>query len=146
MAEDTKKAQTMEEKKTDVSPKLSKLMDEIEKLSVLELAELVKALEDKFGVAAVAAAPVAMAGAPAGAGAGAPAEEKTSFTVVLKADGGKKIQVLKAVREIKPDLTLLDAKKLVESLPKDLITNVKKDEAEAAKKKLEAAGGQVELK
>ncbi|MBI4137042.1 50S ribosomal protein L7/L12 [Candidatus Roizmanbacteria bacterium] len=133
------------EKTANVSPKLSKLMDEIEKLSVLELAELVKALEDKFGVAAVAAAPVAAAGAPA-ATAGAPAEEKTSFTVVLKADGGKKIQVLKAVREIKSDLTLLDAKKLVESLPKDLLTNVKKDEAEGAKKKLEEAGAQVELK
>ncbi|KKR71048.1 MAG: 50S ribosomal protein L7/L12, large subunit ribosomal protein L7/L12 [Microgenomates group bacterium GW2011_GWC1_41_8] len=131
-------------KKTDVSSKLSKLMDEIEKLSVLELAELVKALEEKFGVATVAAAPVAMAGAPAAVGA--PIEEKTSFTVVLKADGGKKIQVLKAVREIKSDLTLLDAKKLVESLPKDLLTNVKKEEAEAVKKKLEEAGGQVELK
>jgi len=85
-----------------------------------------------------------MAGAPAAVGA--PIEEKTSFTVVLKADGGKKIQVLKAVREIKSDLTLLDAKKLVESLPKDLLTNVKKEEAEAVKKKLEEAGGQVELK
>ena len=145
MAEDTKKEQAAtEEKKTGVSSKLTKLMDEIEKLSVLELAELVKALEDKFGVAAVAAAPVAMGAAPAAGGA--PVEEKTSFTVVLKADGGKKIQVLKAVREIKPDLTLLDAKKLVESLPKDLLTNVKKEEAEAAKKKLEEAGGQVELK
>src|SRR3989344_5450785 len=100
MAEDTKKTQTTEEKKTDVSPKLSKLMDEIEKLSVLELAELVKALEDKFGVAA----PTLPGGIPtANVGTvAAPAEEKTSFIVVLKADGGKKIQVLKAVREIKP--------------------------------------------
>jgi len=80
------------------------------------------------------------------AAAAVPAEEKTSFTVVLKSDGGKKIQVLKAVRELIPTLTLIDAKKLVESLPKDLLTNVKKDQAEEAKKKLETAGGQVELK
>lgn len=137
MADETKKTEKQ-------SAKLTKLMDEIEKLSVLELAQLVAALEEKFGVSAVAAAPVAQA-APAGASA-VPVEEKTSFTVVLKNDGGKKIQVLKAVREIKSDLTLVDAKKFVESLPKELLTNVKKEEADAAKKKLEEAGAQVELK
>lgn len=131
-----------------ISDKLSKLMTEIEGLTVLELADLVKALEDKFGVTAVAAAPmVAAGGAPAAGGeAGAAAEEKTSFTVVLKGDGGKKIQVLKAVREILQDLTLLDAKKLVESLPKDILKDVKKEAAEEAKKKLTEAGGEVEIK
>lgn len=133
-----------DEKETKVSAKLEKLLKEIEGLTVLELADLVKALEDKFGVSAVAAAPVAAAGAPAG---DAPqAEEKTQFTVVLKGDGGKKIQVLKAVRELVQDLTLLDAKKLVESLPKDVLKDVKKKEAEEAKKKLTEAGGEVELK
>ena len=134
-----------DEKETKLSSKLQKLMEEVEKLTVLELSELVSAMEDKFGVTAVAAAPVAASGAPA-AGAGAPVEEKTSFNVVLKGDGGKKIQVLKAVREIKQELTLVDAKKFVESLPKELLTGVKKVEAEAAKKKLEEAGGEVELK
>lgn len=131
-----------------VSDKLSKLMTEIEGLTVLELADLVKALEDKFGVTAVVASPMAAAGgAPAAGGeAGAAAEEKTSFTVVLKGDGGKKIQVLKAVREILQDLTLLDAKKLVESLPKEILKDVKKEPAEEAKKKLTEAGGEVELK
>ena len=143
MAEKTEKEQK-DTNTTVVSPKLTKLMEEIEKLSVLELAEFVKALEEKFGVSAVAAAPVSAGTAPAGTNE--PAEEKTSFTVVLKSDGGKKIQVLKTVREIKQELTLVDAKKFVESLPKDLLTGVKKEEAEEAKKKLEAAGGEVELK
>ena len=133
-----------DEKETKLSSKLQKLMEEVEKLTVLELSELVSAMEDKFGVTAVAAAPVATAATPADAGA--PAEEKTSFNVVLKSDGGKKIQVLKAVREIKQELTLVDAKKFVESLPKELLTGVKKEEAEAAKKKLEEAGVEVELK
>ena len=124
--------------------KLDKLIKEIESLTALELADLVKALEEKFGVSAVAAAPVmaAAAGAPA---AGA-AEEQTTFNVVLKSDGGNKIQVLKVVREIVPTLSLLDAKKLVESLPKDVLTGVNKKDAEEAQKKLAATGAQVELK
>ncbi|MBI4130845.1 50S ribosomal protein L7/L12 [Candidatus Roizmanbacteria bacterium] len=140
-----------DEQKTDtkVSPKLEKMLKEIEGMTVLELADLVKALEVKFGVAAIAAAPPA-AGAATSSGAGdagaKPAEEQTVFNVTLKGDGGKKIQVLKVVRELVPTLTLLDAKKLVESLPKDVLTQVNKQTAEEAKKKLETAGGQVELK
>jgi large subunit ribosomal protein L7/L12 len=126
---------------------IEKLMTQIEKLTVIELADLVKALEDKFGVSAIAATPVATGSSQpdAGSSEGA-AEEKTSFTVVLKGDGGKKIQVLKAVRELVPDLTLLDAKKKVESLPLEVLKEVKKKEAEEAKAKLEAVGGEVELK
>lgn len=129
------------------SKKVEDLLKEIETLTVLELSDLVKALEEKFGVSAAPMAVAAGAAAPAANGqAAAPAEEKTSFNVVLKGDGGKKIQVLKVVRELVPTLTLIDAKKLVESLPKEVLTGVKKDAAEDAKKRLEAAGGQVELK
>ena len=132
-------------KETKVSANVEKLIKAIEELSVMELADLVKALEEKFGVSAIAAAPVAVA--PATAGAAAPAaEEKTTFTVVLKADGGKKIQVLKAVRELIPDLNLLDAKKLVESLPKELMKDIKKEAADEAQKKLTDAGAEVEIK
>lgn len=121
---------------------IKKLVEEIGTLSLMEVAELVKTLEDKFGVSA--AAPVMMAGA--GAAAAAPAEEKTEFTVVLKAAGDKKLEVIKAVRLIKPELGLGEAKAFVESAPKDVLVDVKKDVAEDAKKKLEAAGAQVELK
>ena len=132
-------------KETKVSANVEKLIKTIGELSVMELADLVKALEEKFGVSAIAAAPVAVA--PATAGAAAPAaEEKTTFTVVLKADGGKKIQVLKAVRELIPDLNLLDAKKLVESLPKELMKDIKKEAADEAQKKLTDAGAEVEIK
>src|SRR3989344_975371 len=132
-------------KETKVSANVEKLIKAIGELSVMELADLVKALEEKFGVSAIAAAPVAVA--PATAGAAAPAaEEKTTFTVVLKADGGKKIQVLKAVRELIPDLNLLDAKKLVESLPKELMKDIKKEAADEAQKKLTDAGAEVEIK
>lgn len=125
---------------------LGKIIEQIEKLSVLELAELVKALEDKFGVSAAAPVTVAAAGAaPAGAPA-APAEEQTSFDVVLADSGANKIGVIKAVREIKPDLGLKEAKDLVESTPKKLLEGVKKEAAQEAKKKLEEAGAQVELK
>lgn len=121
---------------------VKKLVEEIGTLSLTEVAELVKALEEKFGVSA--AAPVMMAGAaPAAA---APAEEKTEFTVVLKAAGDKKLEVIKAVRLIKPELGLGEAKTFVESAPKDVLVDVKKDAAEDAKKKLEAAGATVELK
>lgn len=127
---------------TKLSEKLNKIATEIETLTVVEMAELAKYLEEKFGVSAmpVAAAPVA-------GGTNAPAaEEKTSFTVVLTAAGDNKLGVIKAVREILPNLGLMDAKKLVESAPKDLLTDVKKPAAEEAKKKIETAGGKVELK
>ncbi|MBI2309309.1 50S ribosomal protein L7/L12 [Candidatus Collierbacteria bacterium] len=124
-----------------MTEKLQKIVDEIEKLTVLEVSELVKALEEKFGVSA---APMAMVAAPAAAAA--PVEEKTEFTVILKAAGANKIGVIKAVREIKPDLGLKEAKDLTEKGNAVLLENVKKDVAEEAKKKLEAAGATVELK
>lgn len=128
-----------------MTDKLQKIIDEIEKLTVLEVSELVKALEEKFGVSA---APMAVAAAvpTLGRDSGAPTEEKTEFTVVLKAAGANKIGVIKAVREIKPDLGLKEAKDLSEKGDAVLLENVKKDAAEEAKKKLEAAGASVELK
>jgi len=125
-----------------LSEKLVKIATEIEKLTVIEMADLAKYLEEKFGVSAQ---PVAVAAASAKA-PDAAAEEKTSFTVVLSAAGENKLGVIKAVREILPNLGLMDAKKLVESAPKDLLTDVKKDQAEEAKKKIESAGGKVEMK
>lgn len=118
------------------------ILEAISNMSVLELSELVKAIEDKFGVSA--AAPVAVAAAPA-AGAAAAAEEKTEFDVVLKEIGEKKIQVIKAVREI-TGLGLKDAKALVDGAPKEVKTGVAKAEAQEMKKKLEDAGATVELK
>ena len=118
------------------------ILEAISNMSVLELSELVKAIEDKFGVSA--AAPVAVAAAPA-AGAAAAAEEKTEFDVILKEIGDKKIQVIKAVREI-TGLGLKDAKALVDGAPKEVKTGVAKAEAEEMKKKLEEAGATVELK
>lgn len=125
-----------------LNEKLQKIATEIEALTVVEMADLAKYLEEKFGVSAM---PVAAA-APASGAPAAAAEEKTTFTVVLSASGDNKLGVIKAVREILPNLGLMDAKKLVESAPKDLLTEVKKDQAEEAKKKIEAAGGKVELK
>lgn len=119
------------------------IVDAVEKLSLLEVSELVKALEEKFGVSA--AAPMMMGAMPSAAAA-APAEEKTEFTVMLATAGANKIGVIKAVREIKPELGLAEAKTFVESAPKALIENVKKEVADEAKKKLEAAGATVELK
>jgi large subunit ribosomal protein L7/L12 len=121
-----------------VSGKLAKIIEEIEKLSVVELADLVKALEDKFGVAAapVAAAPAAgPAGAPAGEEKAAP--EQTTFNVILAKAGENKINVIKTVREVNQSLGLKDAKDLVEAAPKEVISGVKKEDAEEAKKKLE---------
>ena len=130
-----------EEKK--VSAKIEKIIDSVAELSVLELSELVKALEEKFDVKAVAAAPIAAAPA---AGAAAPAaEEKTEFDVVITSAGANKIAVIKAVREFKPELGLKEAKDMVDACPADLGT-MKKDAANDAKAKLEAAGAQVELK
>lgn len=119
----------------------------IEGMTVLELSELVKALEQKFGV--TAAAPVAAAAAPAAgaaAAAAAPVEEQTEFTVVLKDVGAKKIEVIKAVREINSALGLKEAKDLVEAAPKAIKEGVNKAEAAALKAKLEAAGATVEVK
>ena len=126
-----------------MSDKLTKLVDQVSELSVLEVAELVKALEEKFGVSA---APVAMAAAPQSASGGAPAEEKTEFDVVVTDAGANKIAVIKAVREIKTDLGLVEAKNLVEKAPATILEGAKKEDAEAAKVKLEAAGAKVELK
>lgn len=128
---------------TKLGVKLEKIAKEIEGLTVVEMADLSKYLEEKFGVTAASAAQVAPEAAAAGA---APAEEKTTFTVVLTAAGDNKLGVIKAVREILPNLGLMDAKKLVESAPKELLHDVKKEPAQEAKKKVEAAGGKVELK
>lgn len=120
------------------------LIEAIESMTVLELSELVSALEDKFGVSA--AAPVAVAAGPAAGGdAGAAAEEKTEFDVVLASTGDKKIQVIKAVREI-TGLGLKEAKALVDGAPGNVKEGVSKDEAEEMKGKLEEAGATVELK
>ncbi len=126
--------------------KFEKLIEQIEKLTVLELSELVKELEEKFGVSA--AAPMMMAGAmPAAGGAAEEAgEEKTSFTVVLTDGGANKINAIKAVREVRQDLGLKEAKDLVDGAPKEVLTNVKKEEADAAVEKLKAAGASVEVK
>ncbi|PIU44843.1 MAG: 50S ribosomal protein L7/L12 [Ignavibacteriales bacterium CG07_land_8_20_14_0_80_59_12] len=122
---------------------VQELVEKIEKLTLLEGSELKKALEDRFGV--TAAAPVVV-GAVAGAGAAAPAaEEKTEFTVVLRAAGAQKINVIKAVREI-TGLGLKEAKDLVDGAPKPVKESIPKDEAESLKKKLEEAGAEVELK
>jgi large subunit ribosomal protein L7/L12 len=134
--------QTEEQTKTEVPAKFKDLVKNIEEMSVLELSELVKVLEDKFGVSA--AAPVAMA-AMAAPAAGADAPAKTSFTVELAAAGVQKIAVIKVVREI-TGKGLKEAKDLVEKAPAVLKENVKKDEAEEIKKKLEEAGAKVELK
>lgn len=128
---------------TKLAANLQKLVDEIEKLSVLEVADLVKALEDKFGVSA--SAPV-MAVASGAAPAAEAVEEKDSFDVVLASGGANKIAVIKAVRELNQTLGLKEAKDLVEAAPKTVLEGAKKEDAEAAKKKLEEAGATVELK
>jgi len=119
------------------------LIEAIETMTVLELSELVTALEDKFGVSA--AAPVAVAAGPAAAGGEAAAEEQTEFNVVLTSVGDKKIQVIKAVREI-TGLGLKEAKAVVDGAPGNVKEGVSKDEAEEIKGKLEAAGASAELK
>ena len=123
---------------------IEKIVEELSGLTVLEAADLVKALEDKWGVSA--AAPVAVAAAGGGGGDEAPAEEKTEFDVILTSDGGKKIQVIKAVREVKSGLGLAEAKGLVEGAPIAVLEGASKDDAEAAKTKLEAAGAAIEIK
>ena len=122
---------------------IAKLVEELSKLTVLEAADLAKALEEAWGVSAAAAVAVA---APAGGGeAAAPVEEQTEFDVILTGDGGKKIQVIKEVRAI-TQLGLTEAKTLVESAPKAIKEAVTKAEAEEIKAKVEAAGGTVEIK
>lgn len=122
------------------------LVEQLSGLTVLEVADLVKQLEEKWGVSA--AAPVAVAAAPAGGGgaAAAPVEEKTAFDVILKEAGGNKIAVIKEVRACVAGLGLAEAKALVEGAPKALKEGVTKEEAEEIKKKIEAAGAKVEIK
>ena len=124
---------------------IEKLMEEIKGMTVLELNQLVKSLEEEFGVSAAAAAPVMMAGAVPAAGAGEQAEEKTEFDVLLNSVGDKKINVIKAVREV-TSLGLKEAKELVESAPAKVKEGVNKEEADEVKKKFEEAGAQVEIK
>lgn len=154
MAEETKKeekkeaAPAKEEKKSEkaetaLSKKVQTIVDAVKELSLIEVSELVKALEDEFGVSAAAPA---MAAAPAAGAAAEAAEEKTEFDVVLKDGGANKIQAIKAVRQLKSDLGLSDAKKFVEDAPQTVLEAANKDDAEAAKKVLEEAGCTVELK
>ena len=124
---------------------IAKLVEDLSGLTVLEVAELVKTLEDKWGVSAAAPVAVAAAG-PAAGPAAAPAEEKTEFDVILADGGSNKIAVIKEVRAVVPGLGLAEAKKLVESAPQPLKEGAKKEEAEEIKKKLEAAGAKVEIK
>lgn len=136
MAEETKKA----------SKKVDELVEEVSKLSVLELSELVTALQDKLGVSAmpVAAAPAA-AGAPA-EGAAPAADEGGLKSVVMTDSGANKIGVIKALREINPNLTLMDAKGMTETLPAEVLKDAKAEDAKGAEEKLKAAGATVELK
>lgn len=138
MSEDTQK--------TALSKEVSTIVEAVKKLSLVQVSELVKALEEEFGVSA--AAPVMMGGAPtAGAGAAAePAEEQTEFDVILKDAGSNKIGAIKAVRTLKPELGLGEAKAFVEAAPKTVLEGAKKEDAQAAKKALEEAGCVVELK
>jgi large subunit ribosomal protein L7/L12 len=122
---------------------IAQLAEELGKLTVLEAVELVKQLEESWGVSA--AAPVAVAAGPA-AGPAEAVEEKTEFDVVITDAGANKIAVIKAVREVAPGLGLADAKKLVESAPAKVLEGAAKDAAETAKKKLEEAGAKIELK
>ena len=150
--EDAKKPEVKVEAKAEkaesgakLADKLQKIATEIEKLTALELADLAKYLEVKFGVSAMPMMAAPSGGAAAGEAA-APEAAKSTFNVILTASGDNKLGAIKAVRELRQDLGLMDAKKLVESAPQEVLTGVKKDEAEAAKKKLEEAGAKAELK
>ena len=143
MAEATEEKVEKTEEKVEIPKKFKELVETIDKLSVLELSELVKILEKHYGVSA--AAPMAVAAAPAAGGDDAPAaEEKSTFTVVLSAAGDQKINVIKAVREI-TGLGLAESKAVVDGAPKPVKENVSKADADDAKAKLEAAGATVEL-
>lgn len=150
MAEEKKEAvetaePSAEPKKTKAAPSenIQKIIEAIEKMTVLEMADLVKELEDRFGV--TAAAPVAMAAMPAAGAAEGAAEEKTEWDVVLAETGEKKFQVVKVIRQV-TDLGLKEAKDLVDNPGQAVKKGVTKDEAEEVKKKLEEAGAKVELK
>ena len=132
----------MSEETKALSAKVQKLVDAVKELSLMEVSELVKALEEEFGVSA--AAPMMMGAMPAAAAA--PAEEQTEFDIILKDAGSNKIGAIKAVRVLKPELGLGEAKTFVESAPKTVLEGVKKEVAEQAKKDLEAAGCVVEMK
>lgn len=139
MSEDTQK------ESAELSKPVQAVVDAVKKLSLVEVSELVKALEDEFGVSA--AAPMMMGAMPGAAAAdAAPAEEQTEFDVILKDGGANKIGAIKAVRTLKPELGLGEAKAFVESAPKTVLEGAKKEDAEAAKKTLEEAGCVVELK
>jgi large subunit ribosomal protein L7/L12 len=139
------KEEPAKEEKPAPSGKFKELIEQIETMSVADLAELVKALEDRFGVSAAAPVAVAAGGATNPADAGAAEEEKSSYTVMLKDAGAQKIAVIKAVREVNQELGLKEAKDLVDGAPKEVKKDVPKADAEEAKKKLEAAGATVEL-
>jgi len=128
-----------------MASKVETILDEIKGLTLLEASDLVKKMEEAFGVSAAAAAPVMMAGGGAAAGGGAPAEEKTEFTVVLTEVGANKINVIKAVREV-TSLGLKEAKDLVDGAPKPVKEGINKEEAATIKKKFEDAGAKVEIK
>lgn len=138
-------ADEIQKEEVQVPEKFQALVTQIEKMSVLDLSELVKILEKKFGVSASAPVMMASAGGVAQAGAGTAEEEKTSFTVELTGSGTNKIAVIKVVREV-TQLGLKEAKDLVDGAPKVVKENLSKDEAEAMKKKLEEAGGTAVLK
>jgi large subunit ribosomal protein L7/L12 len=127
-----------------MASKVESILEEIKGLTLLEASDLVKKMEEAFGVSAAAAAPVAVAGGAAGA-AGGPAEEKTEFAVVLTEVGANKINVIKAVREV-TSLGLKEAKDLVDGAPKTVKEGINKDEAATIKKKFEDAGAKVEIK
>ena len=149
--EEPKKEESVEPEKPAVvekpepSGKFKDVIKQIEELSVKDLAELVKELEDRFGVSAAAPVAVAGGGATTG-GAEVVSDEKSEYTVFLVEAGAQKIAVIKAVREIRPDLGLKEAKDLVDGAPKEIKAHVPADEAKSAKEKLEAAGAKVELK
>jgi len=128
-----------------MASKVETILDEIKGLTLLEASDLVKKMEEAFGVSAAAAAPVMVAGGAPAAGGGAAAEEKTEFTVVLTEVGANKINVIKAVREV-TSLGLKEAKDLVDGAPKTVKEGVNKDEAATIKKKFEDAGAKVEIK
>ena len=128
-----------------MASKVETILEELKGLSLLEASELVKKMEEAFGVSAAAAAPVVMAGGAAAGAAAAPAEEKTEFVVVLTEVGANKINVIKAVREV-TSLGLKEAKDLVDGAPKPIKEGVSKDEAASIKKKIEEAGSTVTIK
>lgn len=134
----------MTEETKKLSANVQKIVDAVKELSLMEVSDLVKALEDTFGV--TAAAPMMMGAMPGAAAAAAPVEEQTEFTVIIKDSGANKIGAIKAVRTLKPELGLGEAKAFVEKLPATVLENAKKEDADNAKKVLEEAGCVVEMK